>query len=128
MTKKMTPLLDDLFTHINTSRIKPTLLLNNKDFCNITGINSIGNFQYSDSSFLYRELTNIHEVKKLKFDKFLELLKNKIFENSKVSVRLEITNFRYFAVLKREERLIYSSKGYMEPFEALIELYRWSIE
>lgn len=77
---------------------KPTLILNNKNFNNITNFCSIGNYQYNvnEKVFLYRELDSILKIKKLSLDKFISLLEEKIYFYLKSKTYIEIKENKFY--------------------------------
>ena len=96
-------------TAIYYQRLFPNALISNKEFCEITGVNSVGSFQYDNNRkyFTYREQFSIHNLKKLKLLTFIIALELKakkflgvdnisvFLRENKYSLRYEIRNQKY---------------------------------
>lgn len=103
---------------------KPTLILNNRNFNNITNFCSIGNYQFdiNEKVFLYRELDDILNIKKLTLDKFFILIEEKIYFylKSKIYVETKENKFCFYTksnntfILKAVDDSLFN--GYIKLF------------
>lgn len=99
----------DFKNAIYYEKIHPNALISNREFCEITGVNSVGSFQYDHDQkyFTYREQFSIHNLKKLelltfvislelKAKKFMNIDKIEMFEReNRYSIKYEIRNQKY---------------------------------
>ena len=93
---------------IKNDDFKPTLILNNKNFNNLTNFASIGNYQYNSKEkvFLFREANSILEIKKLHLKKFIELLEEKLYFYLKSKTYIEKKENKYFFYSKSNNSFI----------------------
>lgn len=108
----------------NYDLIKPNEFLTNKIFSEIASVNSVGNYQYSNEHFIYREQNDILNLNKIHIEVFVAKISEILFKKLNVSTNIESTQFgKYYVVLKQGTNEIYKTRDFNTHLEALIKTY-----
>lgn len=110
--------------YFELDNIKPNNFLKNKIFNEIVGVKSVGEYQYNNKNFIYRDYKNILKVEKIHIEKFVNLLSNKLYDMRGVGITVIKSQYGRFSVeCKSNEIVRFKSKEYSNYLEPFVEAY-----
>ncbi len=123
--------IEDYKFQIYKEEVSPVGVMSNLDFSEITETNSAGHYQYSrdNQTFLYRDILNIREVRRVDLLTFVNKLEKKVKEYLELSgIEISIADRQYRAYLIKNDgqEKYYFTLFDKNLFNLLIQLYLYS--
>lgn len=107
-------------------KIYPNALISNKEFCEISGVNSVGSFQYDNDRkyFTYREQHSIHKLQRFELLNFIVSLELKAKKALNIdSIKIYFTDNKYSIKYEIKNQEYIFTKSYDLIFTLLIDFY-----
>lgn len=102
--------------------------LDKKTFCRLINKNILGNYQFSNGYFIYRDLKNPIEIEKVQMNDIINSIKYNTRLNLCVELDLRYERYKYSIVVSRNKRTLFSTIFSDNIFECYIDLYKWSLK